>query len=116
MQPNEETDSAEDQPASNMAAPTLETVGLQEPSPQRRFHIFRRAVPLRKPTPVEKQSLVEGAYCILYLLYMDLILAISICRVDKVVPLLIGFGGRVFMPTLHCGTCRCGRHPLRYCC
>lgn len=32
MQPDEETGSAEEQPASNMAVPTLETVEYQAPS------------------------------------------------------------------------------------
>ena len=61
MQPDEETGYAEEQPASNMAAPILETVEYRSRSTRSGFNFTRMAVPLRKPFPsVRKQSLVNG--------------------------------------------------------
>ena len=59
MQPDEETGSAEEQPASNMAAPRLETVEYRNRSVWGGFNFTRMAIPLRKPLPsVRKQRLV----------------------------------------------------------
>ena len=61
MQPDEETGSAEEQPASNMAAPRLETVEYRSRSLWGGFNFTRMAVPLRKPLPsIKKQLLVNG--------------------------------------------------------
>ena len=47
-QPDEEAGSAEEQPASNMAVPTLKAVDESRPT-HGRLTAFRRARPLRKP-------------------------------------------------------------------
>lgn len=61
MQPDEETGSAEEQPASNMAAPKLETVEYRSRSIRGGFNFTRMAIPLRKPLPsVREQCLVHG--------------------------------------------------------
>ena len=62
MQPDEETGSAEEQPASNMVAPRLETVEYRSRSVWDGFNFTRMASPLRKPLLSVREKLFVNCY------------------------------------------------------
>ena len=62
MQPDEETGSAEEQPASNMAASKLETVEYRSRSVRGGFNFTRMAIPLRKPLSSVREKLFVNGY------------------------------------------------------
>ena len=59
MRPDEETGSAEEQPASNMAASKLETIEYRSRSVRGGFNFTRMAIPLRKPLPQSGKSFLS---------------------------------------------------------
>lgn len=62
MQPDEETGYAEEQAASNMAAPRLETVEYRSRSVRGGFNFTRMAIPLRKPLSSVREKLFVNGY------------------------------------------------------
>ena len=62
MHPEEETGSAEEQPASNMVAPRLETVEYLSRSVWDGFNFTRMASPLRKPLLSVREKLFVNCY------------------------------------------------------